>query len=79
MRSGKIIYIMTVCLTGLLVSWSAYADLACVSDKVGNKIDGEEREKYALFEKESNFSYAVFIQLKDGTYTLNIVYTDGSS
>jgi hypothetical protein len=55
------------------------ADLISVSNKVGQKISESERAKYGLFEKENNFSYAVFLQLKDGTYTLNIVYNDGSS
>jgi len=57
----------------------ARADLVSVSKKVGHKISEKERAQYGLFEKESNFSYAVFLQLKDGTYTLNIVYNDGSS
>ena len=57
----------------------AKADLISVNHKVGLKLDDDERDKYALFEKENNFLYAVFIQLKDGTRTLNIVYNNGST
>jgi hypothetical protein len=58
---------------------ASYADLVTISNKVGQKIDSKEREQYALFERESNFAYAVFLQLKDGTYTLNIIYNDGAA
>ena len=63
----------------LLFASAGLSDLVSVSKKVGQKIDAKEREKYGLFDREDHFSYAVFIQLKDGTYTLNMVYNNGSS
>ena len=55
------------------------ADLVSISDRVGKKIDMKEREKYALFLNEPDYWYAVFLRLKDGTYTLSIIHTDGST
>jgi hypothetical protein len=72
------IVVMAFCCLAVFAS-VLQADLVTVSNKVGQKIDPKERAQYALFEREGNFSYAVFLQLKDGTYTLNIIYNDGSA
>ncbi|TES92858.1 MAG: hypothetical protein E3J87_03895, partial [Candidatus Cloacimonadota bacterium] len=47
-----------------------------ISEKVGEVIDVEEREKFQLFVAFKGFKSAVFLQLPDGSYVAEITYEE---
>jgi len=78
-RKNSVKGLLVILLLVLFSFQLCLADLVSISDRVGKKIDMNEREKYALFLNEPDYWYSVFLRLKDGTYSLSIVHTDGSS
>jgi len=51
-------------------------EIIIISERVGEKIDREERDKYKLFQDIKGFQSAVFIKLPDNRYILKIIYKD---
>jgi len=47
-----------------------------ISERVGEEIDREERDKFRLFQRINGFQSAVFIKLPDNRYLLKIAYLD---
>jgi len=51
-------------------------EIIIISERVGEEIDIEEKEKYKLFQKIKGFQSAVYIKLPDNRYFLKITYLD---
>ena len=51
-------------------------EIIVISERVGEEIDPEEREKFKLFQNVKGFQSAVFIKLSDNRYFLKITYLD---
>ena len=51
-------------------------EIVIISERVGEKIDLEERNKYNLFPAIKGFQSAVLLNLLDGSYVLKIIYLD---
>ena len=51
-------------------------EIFIISEKVGEVIDLEERNKYNLFPAVKGFQSAVFLKLHDGNYVFKITYLD---
>jgi len=51
-------------------------EIIIISERVGEEIDQQEREKFKLFEEIKGFQSAVHIKLPDGRYFLKITYRD---
>ena len=51
-------------------------EIIIISERVGEIIDQEERNKYKLFQEVKGFQSAVFIKLPDNSYILKIIYKD---
>ena len=51
-------------------------EIIIISERVGQEVDLEERNKYNLFPAIKGFQSAVFLKLPDGSYVLKITYLD---
>lgn len=67
----------------LVVSWFPSLNIALaedkekvivISEKVGEVIDAEERERFGLWPAIKGFKSAVFLQLSDGSYVAEVTY-----
>jgi hypothetical protein len=85
LKKEKIMRIVSICLLLYLVFNGTlfsilFADeggkLVIVSDKVGEAIDKEERERYNLFPQIKGFKSAIFLKLQDGSYVAEVTYEE---
>ena len=69
----------------LVVSWFPSLNIALaedqekviiISEKVGEVIDAEERERYGLWPEIKGFKSVTFIQLTDGSYVAEVTYEE---
>lgn len=69
----------------LVVSWFPSLNIALaedkekviiISEKVGEVIDAEERERYGLWPEIKGFKSVTFIQLADGSYVAEVTYEE---
>jgi len=52
------------------------SEIIIISERVGNEIDREERDKYKLFQEVKGFQSAVFIKFPDNRRILKIIYKE---
>ena len=63
----------------LLFAQPEKGEVIIISEKVGDKIDPEERTKYNLFPATRGFQSAVIFKMPDGTYDFELTYIEESS
>lgn len=70
--------ILLIVLTEFLLIGIAWTEdqekVIVISDKVGEVIDAQEREQYNILPAVKNFKSAVFLQLLDSSYVLEVRY-----
>ena len=74
-----ILSIIILVLSNRLLAQEKEGEIIIFSERVGEVIDQEERNRYGLFSLIKGFQSAVLFKYDDGTYSFKIVYLDEAS